>query len=120
MYVYAFVCVVWLYTFVCVVCVPHSCIIMHIMPHMFPPTSHAEGIPVSYRDVESIDPAYATNLQWILDNSIDSLGLELTFSVETDVFGVTEMLELKPNGSNLTVTDANKVCSGNRTVAVSS
>ena len=71
--------------------------------------NHIVGIPVSYRDVESIDPEYANNLQWILDNSIDNLGLELTFSVETDVFGTTTMLELKKDGSSLTVTDANKV-----------
>ena len=69
----------------------------------------ATGIPVSYRDVESIDPEYASNLQWILDNSIDELGLDLTFSVETDVFGATELLELTPRGSSITVTDANKV-----------
>ena len=69
------------------------------------------GIPVSYRDVESIDPEYAGNLQWLLDHEIDSLALELTFSVETDVFGTTEMIELKPRGSSITVTDANKVWS---------
>uniref|UniRef100_A0A672MVQ3 E3 ubiquitin-protein ligase HACE1 n=1 Tax=Sinocyclocheilus grahami TaxID=75366 RepID=A0A672MVQ3_SINGR len=48
---------------------------------------HILGIPVSYQDVSSIDPEYAKNLQWILDNDISDLGLELTFSVETDVFG---------------------------------
>ena len=64
---------------------------------------------MSYRDVECIDPEYASNLQWILDNPIDNLGLELSFSVETDAFGATEMLELKPGGANLTVNDSNKV-----------
>ena len=59
--------------------------------------------------MESIDPEYANNLQWLLDHEIDSLGLELTFSVETDVFGTTEAIELKPGGSIITVTDANKV-----------
>ncbi len=67
------------------------------------------GIPVSYKDVESIDPEYSSNLQWILDNGIDDLGLELTFSVETDVFGATEMIELTPGGASTIVTDANKV-----------
>ncbi|XP_016145867.1 LOW QUALITY PROTEIN: E3 ubiquitin-protein ligase HACE1-like [Sinocyclocheilus grahami] len=51
---------------------------------------HILGIPVSYQDVSSIDPEYAKNLQWILDNDISDLGLELTFSVETDVFGTKE------------------------------
>ena len=67
------------------------------------------GIPVSYRDVESIDPEYANNLQWLLDNEIDALDLELTFSLETDVFGATQAIELKTSGSKITVTDANKV-----------
>ena len=67
------------------------------------------GIPVSYRDVESIDPEYANNLQWLLDNEIDALELGLTFSLETDVFGATEMILLKPKGNILVVTDSNKV-----------
>ena len=77
------------------------------------PTFSFPDIPVSYRDVESIDPEYASNLQWILDHEIDTLGLELTFSVETDVFGATEQIDLKPGGASITVTDENKVhCNG--------
>ena len=67
------------------------------------------GIPVSYRDVESIDPEYANNLLWLLDHEIDTLDLGLTFSVETDVFGTTDVIELKESGSGITVTDDNKV-----------
>ena len=67
-------------------------------------------IPVSYRDVESIDPEYARNLQWILDNDITELGLDLTFCVESNVFGVQEMTELKKDGASIQVTDENKVC----------
>lgn len=33
----------------------------------------------------------------------------LTFSLETDVFGATEIIELKPRGCDITVTDQNKV-----------
>uniref|UniRef100_A0A8C4X271 HECT-type E3 ubiquitin transferase n=1 Tax=Eptatretus burgeri TaxID=7764 RepID=A0A8C4X271_EPTBU len=69
---------------------------------------HILGIPVNYQDVASMDPEYAKNLQWILDNDISDLGLELTFSVETDVFGAMEEVELKPGGAGLTVTQANK------------
>uniref|UniRef100_UPI00358E10FD E3 ubiquitin-protein ligase HACE1 isoform X2 n=1 Tax=Myxine glutinosa TaxID=7769 RepID=UPI00358E10FD len=69
---------------------------------------HILGIPVNYQDVASIDPEYAKNLQWILDNDISDLGLELTFSVETDVFGAMEEVELKPGGVGLMVTQANK------------
>ncbi|CAC5366875.1 HACE1 [Mytilus coruscus] len=69
---------------------------------------HILGIPVNYTDVASIDPDYAKNLQWILDHDIDNLGLDLTFSVETDVFGVMQEVELKPGGSHITVTEENK------------
>ncbi|XP_033859369.1 E3 ubiquitin-protein ligase HACE1 isoform X1 [Acipenser ruthenus] len=69
---------------------------------------HILGIPVNYQDVASIDPEYAKNLQWILDNDISDLGLELTFSVETDVFGAMEEVPLKPGGISILVTQNNK------------
>ncbi|XP_071239242.1 E3 ubiquitin-protein ligase HACE1 isoform X3 [Salvelinus alpinus] len=69
---------------------------------------HILGIPVNYQDVSSIDPEYAKNLQWILDNDISDLGLELTFSVETDVFGAMEEVPLKPGGTSIIVTQDNK------------
>ncbi|XP_064199018.1 E3 ubiquitin-protein ligase HACE1 isoform X2 [Anguilla rostrata] len=69
---------------------------------------HILGIPVNYQDVASIDPEYAKNLQWILDNDISDLGLELTFSVETDVFGAMEEVPLKPGGISILVTQDNK------------
>ncbi|XP_069743561.1 E3 ubiquitin-protein ligase HACE1 isoform X2 [Narcine bancroftii] len=69
---------------------------------------HILGIPVNYQDVASIDPEYAKNLQWILDNDISDLGLELTFSVETDVFGAMEEVPLKPGGITILVTQENK------------
>ncbi|XP_020565640.1 E3 ubiquitin-protein ligase HACE1 isoform X1 [Oryzias latipes] len=69
---------------------------------------HILGIPVSYQDVSSIDPEYAKNLQWILDNDISDLGLELTFSVETDVFGAMEEVPLKAGGTTTLVTQENK------------
>ncbi|XP_062395211.1 E3 ubiquitin-protein ligase HACE1 isoform X1 [Sardina pilchardus] len=69
---------------------------------------HILGIPVNYQDVSSIDPEYGKNLQWILDNDISDLGLELTFSVETDVFGAMEEVPLKPGGTSIQVTQDNK------------
>lgn len=76
------------------------------------------GIPVNYQDVSSIDPEYAKNLQWILDNDISDLGLELTFSVETDVFGAMEEVPLKPGGTSILVTQDNKVSGGQQTTVV--
>lgn len=66
---------------------------------------------MDYRDVESIDPEYARNLQWILDNDITELGLGLTFSVENNAFGAQELIDLKKDGAKISVTDKNKVCS---------
>ncbi|XP_033741126.1 E3 ubiquitin-protein ligase HACE1-like [Pecten maximus] len=69
---------------------------------------HILGIPVNYEDVASIDPEYAKNLQWILDHNISNLGLDLTFSVETDVFGKMQEVALKPGGAMIPVTEENK------------
>ncbi|PVD28501.1 hypothetical protein C0Q70_11089 [Pomacea canaliculata] len=69
---------------------------------------HILGIPVNYQDVASIDPEYAKNLQWLLDNDISNLGLDLTFSVETDVFGIMQEVELIPGGSKVAVNEVNK------------
>ncbi|KAL5484437.1 hypothetical protein EMCRGX_G020940 [Ephydatia muelleri] len=69
---------------------------------------HILGVPVDYRDVESVDPEYANNLQWLLDHEIDNLGLELTFSIESDAFGAATMVELIEEGSQIPVTDQNK------------
>ena len=48
-------------------------------------------------------------LQWLLDNEIDNLGLELTFAIESDAFGAATMVELIDGGSSIAVTDQNKV-----------
>lgn len=69
----------------------------------------SSGIPVDYRDVESIDPEYARNLQWILDNDISDVGLDLTFTVENHMFGAQELIELRPGGASIPVTEENKV-----------
>ncbi|XP_076444594.1 E3 ubiquitin-protein ligase HACE1-like isoform X2 [Babylonia areolata] len=69
---------------------------------------HILGVPVNYQDVASIDPEYAKSLQWLLDHDISDLGLDLTFSIETDVFGSMQEVELLPGGSKMAVTEQNK------------
>ena len=44
-----------------------------------------------------------------MDNEIDDLDLDLTFAVETDVFGAATEMELLEGGKNITVSDNNKV-----------
>ncbi|OWZ19598.1 HECT E3 ubiquitin ligase [Phytophthora megakarya] len=70
---------------------------------------HILQLPISYHDMEAIDPEYYRNLHSILDNSIVDLGLELTFSAEQSNFGKVEVVDLIPNGRNVPVTDENKM-----------
>ena len=56
----------------------------------------------------SLLPSLLSN-QWLLDHEIDHLGLELTFSIESDAFGAATMVELIEGGSQIPVTDQNKV-----------
>ncbi|XP_066926348.1 E3 ubiquitin-protein ligase HACE1-like [Clytia hemisphaerica] len=69
---------------------------------------HILGIPVNYKDVESIDPVFSQSLQTILDNDIDDLGMEIPFSMESSVFGEIQEVELIPDGKSLLVNDNNK------------
>ena len=43
------------------------------------------GEPVTHRDMQAADPEFYKNLLQILKYSLDDLGLELTFSDETEV-----------------------------------
>lgn len=63
--------------------------------------------PVDYRDVEAIDPEYYKSLVWMLENDITDI-IDLTFSIETDFFGTKETVDLRPDGRNIPVTEANK------------
>ncbi|KAI9321546.1 hypothetical protein BX666DRAFT_2072991 [Dichotomocladium elegans] len=68
---------------------------------------HILGRQVDYRDVEAIDPEYYKSLVWILENDITDV-IDLTFSVETDDFGTTKVIDLKPGGRDIAVTEENK------------
>ncbi|KAJ0408912.1 hypothetical protein ATCC90586_005949 [Pythium insidiosum] len=70
---------------------------------------HILQLPISYHDMEAIDPEYYRNLHSILDNPIADLGLELTFSAEQSNFGRMEIVDLIPNGRHVAVTDENKM-----------
>jgi hypothetical protein len=36
------------------------------------------GSPLTYEDIEDIDPDYYKNLRWILDNDVEPLALTFT------------------------------------------
>lgn len=70
---------------------------------------HILGIQVKYTDMESEDYAFYQGLAYLIENSVDTLGYDLTFSLEVQEFGVTEVRELKTNGINIQVTEDNKL-----------
>ena len=69
---------------------------------------HMLGEPIDSTDVICIDNDLAMSLQWLLDNDISDMA-ELTFSVDEHDFGEHGTLELKPGGSDIVVTEDNKV-----------
>jgi len=68
---------------------------------------HILGQPITYTDMEAIDPDYFKNLKWILENDITD-ALELSFAVQSDDFGSISNVELKPGGKGIIVTNENK------------
>lgn len=68
---------------------------------------HLLGVPITYEDIEAVDPDFYKNLKWMLENSIDGV-LDLTFSTEMTYFGKTDVVELKDGGLGIPVTDGNK------------
>lgn len=69
---------------------------------------HILGKSVKYTDMESEDYSFYGGLVFLLEHDVKELGYELTFSVEVQEFGVTEIRDLKPNGRNMPVTEENK------------
>ncbi|KAI7881687.1 hypothetical protein K492DRAFT_194128 [Lichtheimia hyalospora FSU 10163] len=68
---------------------------------------HILGRSVDYKDMEAIDHEYYKSLVWMLENDITDV-IDLTFSLEVDDFGTTHIIDLKPDGRNLPVTEENK------------
>ncbi|QDZ19375.1 HECT domain-containing ubiquitin-protein ligase [Chloropicon primus] len=68
---------------------------------------HLLGEPLSYEDIEAVDPDYFKNLKWMLENDIEGV-LELTFTAEADYFDKKSVVELKPGGAKISVTNENK------------
>lgn len=65
------------------------------------------GKTVSIKDMETLDLDYYKSLIWMLENDITDIITE-TFSLETDDFGVRQVVDLKPNGRQIAVTEDNK------------
>lgn len=70
---------------------------------------HILGIEVNTQDMESEDYDFYKGLVFLMENPIESLGYDQTFSLEVQEFGVTEVRDLIPNGRNVVVTEKNKL-----------
>lgn len=66
------------------------------------------GKALTMKDLESIDPEFYNSLLWVSDNSIEECDLEMYFAADYEVLGQIKSHELKPDGSNIRVTDENK------------
>nr|XP_025971530.1 E3 ubiquitin-protein ligase Itchy homolog [Dromaius novaehollandiae] len=64
--------------------------------------------PVGLKDLESVDPEFYNSLIWVKENDIEECGLEMFFSVDKEILGEIKSHDLKPNGSNILVTEENK------------
>uniref|UniRef100_A0A671MBS1 HECT-type E3 ubiquitin transferase n=1 Tax=Sinocyclocheilus anshuiensis TaxID=1608454 RepID=A0A671MBS1_9TELE len=64
-------------------------------------------IPCDLSDLEFLDEEFHQSLQWMKDNDIEDM-LDLTFTVNEEVFGQITERELKPGGSGIPVSDKNK------------
>ncbi|KAF3836130.1 hypothetical protein F7725_028688 [Dissostichus mawsoni] len=60
------------------------------------------------KDLESIDPEFYNSLIWIRDNNIEECCLEMYFSVDMEILGKITSHDLKPDGTNVLVTEENK------------
>ena len=67
---------------------------------------HMSGEQIDVSDLESIDPDFHRNMQFIQDHSVE--GMELVFEVSVEEFGTHHSVELVPGGKSIEVTDENK------------
>ncbi|RQM28232.1 hypothetical protein B5M09_010014 [Aphanomyces astaci] len=73
-----------------------------------PLLKHMLGVPISFHDIQYLDPQKYSGLRWLQENDhVDCLAL--TFSC-TEICQRNQIVEvdLKPNGRHISVTDANK------------
>lgn len=65
------------------------------------------GKAVSLKDMETLDLDYHKSLVWMLENDITDIITE-TFSIEADDYGEQKVIDLKPGGRDIPVTEENK------------
>ena len=64
------------------------------------------GVPITVKDMETVDPAFYNSLKYVLENDPADLGLY--FQVDEQAFGETTSHELVPGGADMEVTVENR------------
>uniref|UniRef100_A0AAV1VPQ6 HECT-type E3 ubiquitin transferase n=1 Tax=Peronospora matthiolae TaxID=2874970 RepID=A0AAV1VPQ6_9STRA len=74
-----------------------------------PVCKHILGIPITFSDLEFVDNDLYKNLKWLRENTgVESLALDFTVNVD-QMSDKTQAVDLIPNGSNIPVTEENKM-----------
>ncbi|KAF1769544.1 hypothetical protein GCK72_001361 [Caenorhabditis remanei] len=61
------------------------------------------------KDIEQVDSEIYNSLMWIKDNNIDECDMELYFVADYELLGELKTYELKEGGTDMAVTEANKL-----------
>ncbi|CAO4359963.1 unnamed protein product [Caenorhabditis nigoni] len=61
------------------------------------------------KDIEQVDSEIYNSLMWIKDNNIDECDMELYFVADYELLGELKTYELKEGGTDIAVTEANKL-----------
>ncbi|KAL4503248.1 hypothetical protein ABPG72_000854 [Tetrahymena utriculariae] len=69
---------------------------------------HILGQALTYHDIEDQDYQFYQSLKWIMENDISIIGDEMTFSYEECVFDNKQIIDLKPDGQHIKVTEDSK------------
>ena len=71
---------------------------------------HMLNIPLNYDDMEAFDPDYHKSLVYMLEHPLEESGLDyLTMSATADYFGMETVVDLIPDGRDVSVNDDNKL-----------
>jgi len=64
---------------------------------------------LTLKDIEGVDPEWATGVKWVKENNLDEFeDLEMFFCADQDILGEVRTHELKPGGADIPVNQANK------------
>uniref|UniRef100_A0A183FJ62 E3 ubiquitin-protein ligase n=1 Tax=Heligmosomoides polygyrus TaxID=6339 RepID=A0A183FJ62_HELPZ len=67
------------------------------------------GKKIVLKDIEQVDTEFYNSVMWIKDNNIDECQMELYFVADYELLGELKTHELKPGGTDIAVTEANKL-----------